>query len=102
MEEKIICSAIWYKGLETANSLPENIYKGVVICGHRHHNCINTLLSLTGKRTVNSEVGETVQGFLTNKNRFVDRIEGAEIALSSNQISELKYRNKKLFSEDLY
>ena len=47
------------------------------------------------------EAGDEVQGFLTSKNRFVDRTEGAAIALKSGQITALKYGNL-LYSEDLY
>lgn len=48
-------------------------------------------------------VGENEQGFLTNKNRFVDRFEAYKIALSTNQITEGKtHHNDKLYSEDIY
>lgn len=40
-----------------------------------------------------------VQGFLTTKNRFVDRKEAAVLAYSAGQISEPK---EELYSEDLY
>ena len=102
MVEKIICSAIWYKELPTPVHRPINVDKGVVVCGHRHPHCIHTMYSLTGKRSIEPEVGKYVQGFLTNKNRFVDRTEGAEIALESMQIKELGYSSTQLFSEDLY
>ena len=39
------------------------------------------------------------QGFLTSKNRYVSREEGAEIALDSGQIKE---KLIKLYSEDIY
>jgi hypothetical protein len=42
---------------------------------------------------------EKEQGFLTNKNRFVSRQEGAKIAFAAGQIKEEIVR---LFSEDLY
>jgi hypothetical protein len=44
---------------------------------------------------------DEVQGFLTNTDRFVDRIEGREIAIKSGQVKEEEI-GKKLFSEDLY
>lgn len=97
--ETILCAAIWYKEQNTANFLPVNVDKGVVICGHRHPNCIASFVALTGKRSVTPECGEYVQGFLTNKNRFVDREEAAKIALSAWQIDMPK---QTLFSEDLY
>jgi len=107
MEEKIICSAIWYKELELKkpevlepkNYRPNNCDKGIVFSGWRHHNCLYQMVAITGLR--NTEAGESVQGFLTNKNRFVDRKEGAKIALTTNQIDKLEY-GAILYSEDLY
>ena len=105
-EEYIICSAIWYKELtlvkEITGLLPVNCDKGIVITGHRHGQCIWTVGALTGYRTVTNAkdgVGEHIQGFLTNKNRFVDRKEGAKIAFDAGQTKDLK---TLLFSEDLY
>lgn len=39
-------------------------------------------------------------GFVTTTGRFVDRREGAEIALASGQIKELHFQKAELFSED--
>lgn len=108
--EKIICSAIWYKELPLVNNdehllkmaRPVNCEVGIVFSGHRHHNCMYQMIAITGKRSVTSEVGEYVQGFLTNKNMFVNREEGAKIALESGQIEKLNYSNNRLYSEDLY
>ena len=102
--ERILCSAIWYKDLELkkvfdSNVLPVNCDRGLVFCGFRHPQCMYTMCSITGLRSVTPEVGEYVQGFLTNLNRFVDRKEGAEIAFYANQIPEQK---ETLFSEDLW
>jgi hypothetical protein len=57
------------------------------------------MVAMTNKSQ--SEVGEYIQGFLTNKNRFVDRIEARKIAFEMNQVKET-INSKKLFSEDLY
>ena len=108
--EKIYCSAIWYKDLEPNHSLgkrnPENITEGIVLLGHRHGDIIKNLGNLLGLRSVENgenSVGEYEQGFLTNKNRFVDRKEGAEIAINANQIKDLeRFNPNQLFSEDLY
>ena len=103
MEEKIICSAIWYKELPTPVFRPDNVEDGCVVCGLRHMHCIYIMNALTGKRSVEPEVGKYIQGFLTNKNRFVDRVEGLQIALEQNQIIDLKeVRGNRLHSEDLY
>lgn len=98
-KERILCAAIWLKDIERATHRPINTPGGVVVCGFRHGECISSIAALTGKRL--HEHGEHIQGFLTNKNRFVDRIEGAKIAIESGQIEELRY-GKKLYSEDLY
>lgn len=106
-KEYILCSAIWYKELPLKNEeilrirgiSPYNVDKGIVFCGWRHPNCMYQMVAITGLRSVESEVGKYVQGFLTNTNRFVDRKEGGEIAFKSGQTKELK---KTLYSEDLW
>ena len=104
MKEKILCSSIWYKDLPLiregfANQNPINVDRGIVFCGHRHPHCMYSMIAITGKRSVTPEVGEYIQGFLTNKNRFVDRKEAAIIAFDAGQIEKQK---QTLYSEDLY
>lgn len=104
--ERIYSAAIWYKDLDlsTARYLPENIDRGIVVEGHRHADVIRTVLNLLGKRTVtygDGAAGEHVQGFVTNTNRFVDRVEGMKIAREANQIISDTTFNE-LYSEDLY
>jgi hypothetical protein len=106
--ETIICSAIWYKDLplkkpevlELRGYRPYNVDKGIVFCGWRHPNCIYQMVAITGLSDY--QAGDSEQGFLTNKNRFVNRTEGAQIALECGQITELKYSKVILYSEDLY
>lgn len=103
--ELIICSAIWYKDLPTQRLLPINVDKGIVVCGHRHAHCIDIVKMLSGLRSVmngNDSVGETIQGFLTNENRFVDRYEGFDIAEAQNQLNDRPRAGRTLYSEDLY
>ena len=103
--EKVLCSAVWYKELPLKNPdvllingfAPYNIDKGVVFCGWRHMNCIYQMIAIYGMK--NHEAGESVQGFLTSKNRFVDREEGAEIHVRNG--GKLNYGNQ-LYSEDIY
>lgn len=103
--EKIICAAVWYKEMDLKKDLPAhsrnpiNCEEGIVFCGHRHGQCIFSMVALTGLRQC--EAGEEIQGFLTNKNRFVNRIEAAEIAITSQQITKTNWGNE-LYSEDLY
>jgi hypothetical protein len=106
-QEYILCASIWYKELTTQRYLPKNIETGIVISGHRHSQCIDIMKSLGQLRSVQfgpDSVGETVQGFLTNTNRFVDRQEAMKIAILSGQVLESKLINPRvgLFSEDLY
>lgn len=108
--EKVICAAIWYKELDKLSEKwiptiegymrPKNIDRGIVICGYRHPSCMYTMIAITGKRSVAIECGEYIQGFLTSKNRFVDRQEGAKLFILGG--GELQYSSKELYSEDLY
>ena len=102
--ERIYSAAIWYKDLSTAKYLPTNVDKGVVVAGHRHADIIKTVVNLLGKRTCQFGedcAGESEQGFVTNKDRFVDRVEAMKIARAANQvISDTTF--EELYSEDLY
>lgn len=103
--ERILCAAIWYKDLPTQTFLANNQDKGLIVLGHRHGQCIDVVKSLAGLRTVQfgpDSVGETVQGFLTSTNRFVDREEGWLIAEKANQIIQQSGGHGTLYSEDLY
>lgn len=115
-KEIVLCAAIWYKELDAPNyphssiplteenkdnlrvqRLPINCDEGIVFCGHRHLQAMRTMNSVTG--LTDAEAGKSVQGFLTNYNRFVGREEGGKIAWEAGQTDELK---TYMFSEDLY
>ena len=98
--EKIICAAIWYKNGKLYSHQPRNIPDGYVMCGMRHHNIIALNFGLTGQRTTLD--ASSTQGFLTNEDRFVDRIEGRKIALKSGQITNDSFSDTELYSEDMY
>jgi hypothetical protein len=109
IEEKIICAAIWYKDfpLIRDSEIPDgfirplNCDRGIVFSGCRHDNCMYQMVAITGKYS--HQIGEYIQGFLTSKNRFVNRNEGLEIALKMNQVIDLDdVRGKELYSENLY
>lgn len=98
--EYILCAAVWFKDGKKYEHQPINIDTGIVVCGQRHHNCLFTAWSLRKSLTALSEArGKNLQGFLTSKNRFVDRKEAGRIAFYANQIKE---QTDCLFSEDLY
>lgn len=103
-DEYIICAAIWYRTLPLVyekfpgtHLRPVNCDRGIVFSAHRHLQCLYQMIALTGR--MQHEAGEEIQGFLTNKNRFVDREEGAKIAFTAKQIDKPL---RQLFSEDLY
>lgn len=98
MNESILCAAIWYKKVDRASHRPINTPGGVVLCGYRHGNIISQVVALTGKKQF--ELGESIQGFLTSRNRFVDREEAAKIHIQNG--GKLNYSTTDLFSEDIY
>lgn len=63
---------------------------------NRHHDVIKYM----DMREIKLKVHE--QGFITDSYRFIDRTEGAKLALESGQITELKFNPNTLFSEDLW
>lgn len=95
MNQYILCAAIWFNDGKEYVHQPKNINYGFVVCGWRHHNCFAQ--GRIFKVKLNKI--EHTQGFLTNDNKFVDRIEAAKIAHGAGQTNELK---KKLYSEDIY
>ncbi len=63
----------------------------------RHH----TLIQAAASNNNPTIKGQSGQGFVTNKGRFVDRIVAATIAISAGQITELQWP-PRLYSEDLW
>ena len=109
-QEFIVCAAIHFDdGIEHEGHHP--VKSGFVICGLRHCNIYSgvyaaiqaadgeygKILSLNEPNNTRTKITE---GFLTSKNRFVDRKEAYKIALHAGQVKEKD--NEKLFSEDLY
>lgn len=99
--ERILCAAIWYKEYpyNSESSTVKNV-EGLVMIGRRHHNIISTVHNLLGKSSF--QMGKHIQGFLTSKDRFVDRYEALLIAKEQNQILNLDDVRGQLYSEDLY
>lgn len=106
---RIICAANHYNDGKKYVHEPVNITEGFVICGRRHHNCINTFAQMVGfpyspeaQKLHNTEV----QGFITTDNRFVTRQEAYKIAFEADQIigPNKGYPTNEigLTSEDLY
>jgi hypothetical protein len=97
----ILCAAIWFKDDVVHEHQPINIETGIVVCGRRHHNCYYTAWGLNEGHVehLHEANNKAIQGFLTSDDRFVDRKEGAKIAMEYGQITQ---STDCLFSEDLY
>lgn len=100
--ETIVCAAIHYVDQTPEYFVeplrPVNLEKGIVIPGIRHGHCIWLWKTMTGKNTNTKDSGKTIQGFITNKNRFLDRKEARELFIKNGGIPEFN----ELYSEDLY
>jgi hypothetical protein len=96
--EYILCAAIWIKNEIKYQHQPENISTGYVLCGRRHED-IMYLSAVLIKSVINPSISE--KGFVTSKNRFVNRLEATEIAISAGQLAEEK-RGTALTSQVLY
>lgn len=107
--EYILCAANSYRDGKKHEHQPKNIIDGFVVCGRRHHNCINTFAQIVGfpYTPLGARIrGTEVQGFLTNTDRFVTRKEAYKIAFEANQIigpnKGCSENSIGLTSEDLY
>jgi hypothetical protein len=79
----------------------------VIVSGYRHRDCYKTLDALKSDIPEETYPGREDQGFLTSKNRYVDRKEGWKIAKENNQIKFGKEfsdngDDSELISENLY
>jgi len=103
-KEYILCAAIHYDDHEQTwegDGNPVNIKTGFVLCGYRHDNIMKlaaTQLGIPTQRPI------ATQGFLTSRNRFVDREEAADIARAADQLIRPydEYWPVLLFSEHIY
>ena len=109
-QEHILCAAIY---VDTGKAEPpRRSYSypktGLLFTGWRHCDCFVTLHAWSDRLSEEERiaVGEEQiaglrQGFMTSTGRFVDREEGARIAIEAGQVEEGNLRGC-LFSEDLY
>lgn len=93
-KEYIICAATYFPTGEVEAHQPINIDSGIVICGRMHHN-----IFVVARKCGISKDMIPVQGFLSSKDRFLDRKEAAVVAYAAGQIDE---EVTELFSEMLY
>ncbi len=114
----VLASEVSLRTIERA-SLPRTREAEVVICsairlsdgrifrGHRHHDCIRAAHERVEHQDPGSweaKYRQHDQGFITSKNRYVDRAEAFRLqqAAGIQSVARDGYRNGKLFSEDLY
>ena len=86
-KEIVICAAVKAKD-------------GTVVRGHRHGDCIRTIITM-GKKVSSRP---TSQGFVTSRNRYVNREIGRKLQdrAGIKSADPEGYRGTTLFSEDLY
>ncbi len=101
-QERVVCASVWYDDGKKHQGQPFGIDSGFVVSGFRHGNCYVTLMDIIcNKWGEERRNGKTVEGFLTTKNRFVDKKEAWKIAVKAKQVSRESMRSF-LLSEDLY
>jgi len=94
--DRILCAAIWFQTHEAHTHQPENTMTGFVLSGHRHHAIIEAAYRAKIPKSL-----QTVQGFLTVKNRFLNRAQAMKLAKANGQVPASS-SGSKLFSEDIY
>lgn len=97
--ERILCAAIKVEGV---GQKWDDVYTGL-----RHGDCF-ALISRIRKRFTKDDgvririLNNSTQGFLTTKNRFVDRRSAFVIAKREGQIIHKHGTKNELYSEDIY
>ena len=120
--EYIVCSAILIKEIrnhitdlsfDNDNILyalkhlkPTNIETGIMLTGLRHDDCIftgyllvRTRYNISLEQFIEKFINDAEQGFLTSKNRFLNRVEAAEF-IGNTPVT--KQPTDLLISENLY
>ena len=94
--ERILCAATWFTDeVRHPEESPINVTSGYVLCGYNHTAISELFSSLTGNAP---ELKKMTQGFLTSKNRFLNRAEAMTVARLAGQVAS---RRDELTSEDL-
>jgi len=96
--EHVMCAANYYNDETDHEYQPYNIDKGFVIGGWRHP-CIGQAYMSANKEAKRWD--NCTQGFLTDKNRFLDRSEALELVKENGQLTK-PIIGGELTSEDLW
>jgi len=103
--EYILCAANHYDDGLKYDHQPRNIQQGFVITGRRHHNCILTFSVIAKlKDPEGMKKLPCIQGFLTSKDRFLNRQDSYDLAITCGQLKgeAIKKVRTVLMSEDLW
>jgi hypothetical protein len=73
-----------------------------IITGQDHGRCIQFAVKLGIVTTGEGRVKQDMQGFMTDKYRFIDRKEALELGLKNGQIDIRMTHNDEAFSEMLW
>ena len=97
-KEVIVCSAMYVENsIESSGYLPINKWTGFVVCGPRHNSCFKIYEALSKMDYLSSDC---IDGFITNRERFLSRQEAGKFAYESGQVKIDV--GDFLTSEDLY
>ncbi len=94
-KEYIVAAAIHQPKAPEMGHKPRNIEKGFVVTGFNHAVCHEIMTKLGIPKPFR------VHGFITSKNRFVEREEAKILAIASDQLKYVR-TGSDLYSEDLY
>lgn len=75
---------------------------GKILYHSRHHLIIQDDVAHQKKLGNTNKIDRSNQGFLLNTGQFLDRKQALELAISNGQITEKKYNQYNLFSEELW
>lgn len=92
----ILIAALWVQDGKEYLHKPKNITTGFVVTGYRHSDCLYITSMIPNTKTL-----KKVQGFLTNDNTFLDRVEAMRVFKETFPDKKVSNSNM-LFSEDLY
>jgi len=95
-KEYIVCAAIRRIEPHSCVRVLKNVDLYDIEIGLRHADILHRFQGIVSKAMKD-------QGFITSKGRWVDRIEGMQIAIACEQVIPGTTPNdKRLFSEDIY
>ena len=95
-DEKVLCAAIHFDDGDFHYHQPINISTGFILAGYRHGSILGAAHAVGCKVPFKNQT----QGFLTNKNRFLNRLEALILVRTTGQCTP-EFENE-LYSEDLY